>query len=87
MRCAIILASAALVGAGCTSLQPVRLPDKELHAAIRDGSAVVPGDQIELIQTDGTRLRLEVYALNDQVLRGKTTGGRMSRCGSTISPP
>lgn len=75
MRCATILASATLVAAGCTSLQPVRLPDKELHAAIRDGSAVVPGDQIELIQTDGTRLRLEVYAVDDQALRGKTTGG------------
>ena len=75
MRCATTLAPATLVAAGCASLQPVRLPDKELHAAIRDGSAVVPGDQIELIQTDGTCLRLEVYAVDDQALRGKTTGG------------
>ena len=75
MRHAIVLASAMLIAAGCTSFQLIRLPDKELHAAIRDGSAVVPGDQIEVIQTDGTRYVLEVYAVDDQTLRGKTTGG------------
>ena len=45
MRCATTLAPATLVAAGCASLQPVRLPDKELHA------------------------------VDDQALRGKTTGG------------
>ena len=76
MRRAFVVVSAlCLVSAGCRSLQPVRLPDKELHAAIRDGSAVVPGDQIELILTDGTRYVLEVYSVDDQALRGLTTGG------------
>ena len=70
-----MLASAMVVAAGCTSLQLIRLPDEELHAAIRDGSAVVLGDQIEVIQTDGTRYVLEVYAMDDQALRGKTIGG------------
>ena len=71
----VFVSAICLVAAGCTSFQLVRLPDKELHEAIRNGSAVVPGDQIEVIQTDGTKYVLEVYSLDDQALRGKTTGG------------
>ena len=76
MKHAIVFAFAVcFIASGCTSLQRIRLPDQELHAAIRDGSVVVPGDLIEVIQTDGTKYVLEVYSLDDQGLRGKTTGG------------
>lgn len=71
----MVVSALCLIPAACTSLQPLRLPDKELHAAIRDGAAVVPGDRIEVTLTDGTRYVLEVYSMDDQALRGLTTGG------------
>lgn len=74
-RAIALVLALCVVATGCTSLQRIRLPDQELHAAIRDGSVVVPGDRIEVIYADGTKYVLEVYSMDDQALRGKTTGG------------
>ncbi|MDE0420694.1 MAG: hypothetical protein OXK76_07380 [Gammaproteobacteria bacterium] len=71
-RIALILPCLAI--AGCTSLQPIQMQDDELHSAIRSGPLVVPGNRIEVIDSDGDEHVMEVYTVDDQALRGRAIG-------------
>ena len=75
MRHAVPLIFLGLAAAGCTSLQPVQIPDEELHLAIRAGTMVGRGDRIHVIGSDGTEHAMKVHAVDDHALHGTTKGG------------
>ena len=66
---------AALLNAGCMSLQPSRLPADELRSAIRNGSLVEPGDEVWLSTRDGKEHAFTVSNVEPDAVRGHLLGG------------
>lgn len=61
----------SLLLGGCTSLQRTELEPYELHSAIRSGELLKVGDRVQLVNADGSKLKLTVEEIDDQSIIGK----------------
>ena len=67
----ILAVLAALMLAGCTSLQQVPGEPAELRAQIRAGALVDPGDRIAVTTVDGNRYAFEVTRITAETIAGE----------------
>ena len=68
------LVVAAVLGA-CTTMQSSQLPPDALHAGIRSGALVEPGDTVRAITVDGEEHALTVSAVDSETIRGESSDG------------
>ena len=69
------MAMAAMLGAGCTTLQSSQLPPDALRSGIRAGKLIEPGEDVWVTTADGKEHAFKVSALEADTILGEMLGG------------
>ena len=69
------VAMAAMLGAGCTTLQTSQLPPDALRSGIRAGKLIEPGEDVWVTTADGKEHAFKVSGLDADRIVGEMLGG------------